>query len=120
MRAAKRVHSIELPHYLDQVYRETDAARTYIGVHELCYLTSEVPCSPGTHATSECLAHRTVESYHKIKVRVAVSVCVCVCGFVAVWLCGCGCGCGCCCCCGCVWLCIAVCGCGCGCALVAH
>lgn len=54
--------------YFDKAYASSNAeeASTYVGVHELCHLTSPTPCDVGQHRT--CLAQKTAESYNLIKV----------------------------------------------------
>jgi len=72
MRMAMRVHAIDLHEYLDKVYNKRGASRTYIGVHELCYLTRNTVCEPGQHDVNSCLASRTVKSYNAVKIVLMV------------------------------------------------
>ncbi|RYE95389.1 MAG: hypothetical protein EOO41_05695, partial [Methanobacteriota archaeon] len=56
---------LDLYEYLDSMTSESEWDRTYISLHELCLLTSKVPCEPGSHFS--CGARRVMDAYHKIK-----------------------------------------------------
>ncbi len=83
--------SLSRAQYFDKAYQSSNAAdaSTYVGVHELCHLTSAEPCDVGQHRT--CLAQKTCESYNLIKVSVYVCTCVyvyaCLCGRAHVCVC---------------------------------
>ena len=68
MRAARRQKGVVLYNYFDKAYEASVAEQcsTYIGVHELCHLTSVKACEAGAHKT--CLAQQVVVAYNAVKV----------------------------------------------------
>jgi hypothetical protein len=84
MRMAKLNRNLDMYVYFDKAYEgsvEGDVSM-YVGVHELCHLTSKVPCGIGQHR--ECEAMKCMQAYNALKVRVGAAVVsprarVCVC-----------------------------------------
>ena len=68
MRAAKRHKGVFLYNYFERVYEESvgEEVSMFIGMHELCHLTSDKPCDAGNHL--DCLARKTINAYDAIKV----------------------------------------------------
>ncbi len=68
MRAARRSKGVFLEKYFDRMYEEGlgDGVSLYVGVHEMCHLSSTNPCPAGSHL--ECLAQRVVAAYNAMKV----------------------------------------------------
>ena len=67
MQAAKRQRNLDLFKYFEQVYEnEANTDHVFMGVHELCTLTTKRPCPSTSH--NSCLAAELVESYNQFKV----------------------------------------------------
>ena len=49
MRLSKRVSRVNLAEHLNSIYRNSKGKNMYIGVHELCQLTSKPPCAANEH-----------------------------------------------------------------------
>jgi hypothetical protein len=74
MQEAKRQRNIDLFTYFERVYEnEADTDHMFVGIHELCTLTSKRPCPPNTHNT--CLAAEFIEAYNQLKVVMMVGKC---------------------------------------------
>jgi hypothetical protein len=84
MREARRHGNLNLYLYVDKAYSSSVVANCsmYIGVHELCHLTSKVPCDIGKHF--ECTAQKTVEAYNAMKVRSERRACLLACSLAGI------------------------------------
>lgn len=65
MRLSKRVSRVNLAEHLNSIYRNSKGKNMYIGVHELCQLTSKPPCAANEHIN--CDAAQLVHCYVAMK-----------------------------------------------------
>ena len=71
MQAAKRQRNINIFRYFEEIYEsEPHSDHMFIGLHELCTLTSKKACAANTH--TDCLAAKFIDAYNQLKVVMMV------------------------------------------------